>query len=111
MNILIPFKYFTSYIDSMSGLEAENKSLKEKVETLELRVKELEEKNATYVDRQNKAQRKYVQANPEITKERKLAYHYKLKETDPERLKAYRHQAYLNRKARLQDEQKTEQPE
>jgi hypothetical protein len=95
----------------MSDLEVENKALKEKVETLELRVKELEEKNATYVDRQNKAQRKYVEANPEITKERKLAYHYKLKETDPERLKAYRHQAYLNRKARLQDEQKTEQPE
>lgn len=95
----------------MSDLEAENKALKEKVETLEYRVKELEEKNATYVDRQNKAQRKYVKANPEITKERKLAYHYKLKETDPERLKAYRHQAYLNRKARLQDEQKTEQPQ
>lgn len=114
MLCLIPFKYFTSYIDRMSNLEAENKALKEKVETLEYRVKELEEKNATYVDRQNKAQRKYVEANPEITKERKLAYHYKLKETDPERLKAYRHQAYLNRKARLQaqqDEQKTEQPE
>jgi len=99
----------------MSDLEVENKVLKEKVETLELRVKELEEKNASYVDRQNKAQRKYVEANPEITKERKLAYHYKLKETDPERLKAYRHQAYLNRKARLQaqaqkDEQKAEQP-
>jgi hypothetical protein len=96
----------------MSELEVENKALTEKVKTLELRVKELEEKNASYVDRQNKAQRKYVEANPEITKERKLAYHYKLKETDPERLKAYRHQAYLNRKARLQaqhDEQKTEQ--
>jgi len=73
----------------MSGLEAENKSLKEKVETLELRVKELEEKNATYVDRQNKAQRKYVEANPEITKERKLAYHYKLKETDPRLIHYY----------------------
>ena len=98
----------------MSNLELENKALKEKVEKLELQIKELEEKNAIYVDRQNKAQRKYVEANPEITKERKLAYHYKLKETDPERLKAYRHQAYLNRKARLQaqqDEQKTEQPE
>jgi len=95
----------------MSDLEVENKVLKEKVETLELRVKELEEKNAIYVERQNKAQRKYVKANPEITKERKLAYHYKLKETDPERLKAYRHQAYLNRKVRLQtqtEEQKTE---
>ena len=101
----------------MSELEVENKALKEKIETLVQRVKELEEKNASYVDRQNKAQRKYVEANPEITKERKLAYHYKLKETDPERLKAYRHQAYLNRKARLQaqkdeqkDEQKAEQP-
>jgi len=98
----------------MSELEVENKVLKEKIETLEQRIKELEEKNASYVDRQNKAQRKYVEANPEITKERKLAYHYKLKETDPERLKAYRHQAYLNRKARLQaekEEQKNEQPQ
>lgn len=113
MSYLIPFKCVTSYIDSMSELEVENKALKEKIETLEKRVKELEEKNASYVNRQNKAQRKYVEANPEITKERKLAYHYKLKETDPERLKAYRHQAYLNRKARLQaqkDEQKNEQP-
>ena len=113
MRIIIPFKYVTLYIDSMSELEVENKALKEKIETLEQRVKELEEKNASYVDRQNKAQRKYVEANPEITKERKLAYHYKLKETDPERLKAYLHQAYLNRKARLQaqkEEQKTEQP-
>ena len=114
MRIIIPFKYVTLYIDSMSELEVENKALKEKIEILEQRVKELEEKNASYVDRQNKAQRKYVEANPEITKERKLAYHYKLKETDPERLKAYRHQAYLNRKARLQahtDEQKTDQPQ
>ena len=98
----------------MSELEVENKELKEKIETLEKRVKELEEKNASYVARQNKAQRKYVEANPEITKERKLAYHYKLKETDPERLKAYRHQAYLNRTARLQaqkEEQKNEQPQ
>ena len=96
----------------MSELEQENKALKEKIEILEQRVKELEEKNTSYVERQNNAQRKYVQANPEITKERKLAYHYKLKETDPERLKAYRHQAYLNRKARLQaqkDKQNTEQ--
>lgn len=95
----------------MSQLEVENKALKEKIETLEQRVKELEEKNASYVDRQNKAQRKYVDANPEITKERKLAYHYKLKETDPERLKAYRHQAYLNRKARLQAQKEEEKPE
>ena len=96
----------------MSELEVENKTLREKIEILEQRVKELEEKNVSYVDRQNKAQRKYVESNPEITKERKLAYHYKLKETDPERLKAYRHQAYLNRKARLQaqkDEHKIEQ--
>ena len=85
----------------MSELEVENKALKEKIETLEQRVKELEEKNASYVDRQNKAQRKYVEANPEITKERKLAYHYKLKETDPERLKAYRHHTIGN-KGRVQ---------
>ena len=32
----------------MSGLKVKNKALKEKVETLEYRVKELEEKNATY---------------------------------------------------------------
>ena len=34
----------------MSELELENKVLKEKIETLEQRVKELEEKNASYVD-------------------------------------------------------------
>ena len=34
----------------MSKLEVENKALKEKIKTIEKRVKELEEKNASYVD-------------------------------------------------------------
>jgi cell division septum initiation protein DivIVA len=45
----------------MSELEQENKALKEKIEILEQRVKELEEKNTSYVERQNNAQRKYHQ--------------------------------------------------
>jgi hypothetical protein len=86
----------------MSSLELENQSLKQKIQELELVIKGWEDKFASYTEAQHKAQRKYVEANPEITRQRKLAYQKKLSETDPERLAAYRHTAYMNRKARLQ---------
>ena len=86
----------------MSSLELENQLLKQKIQELEVVIKGWEDKFASYTEAQHKAQRKYVEANPELTRQRKLAYQKKLSETDPERLAAYRHQAYLNRKARLQ---------
>lgn len=86
----------------MSSLELENHSLKQKIQELEAVIKGWEDKFASYTEAQHKAQRKYVEANPELTRQRKLAYQKKLSETDPERLMTYRHQAYLNRKARLQ---------
>jgi hypothetical protein len=86
----------------MSSLELENQLLKQKIQELELVIKGWEDKFASYTEAQHKAQRKYVEANPELTRQRKLAYQKKLSETDPERLAAYRHTAYMNRKARLQ---------
>ena len=86
----------------MSSLELENQSLKLKIQELEVVIKGWEDKFASYTEAQHKAQRKYVEANPELTRQRKLAYQKKLSETDPERLAAYRHTAYMNRKARLQ---------
>jgi hypothetical protein len=86
----------------MSSLELENQSLKQKIKELELVIKGWEDKFASYTEAQHKAQRKYVEANPELTRQRKLAYQKKLSETDPERLAAYRHTAYMNRKSRLQ---------
>ena len=86
----------------MSSLELENQSLKLKIQELETVIKGWEDKFASYTEAQHKAQRKYVEANPELTRQRKLAYQKKLSETDPERLAAYRHTAYMNRKARLQ---------
>ena len=86
----------------MSSLELENHSLKQKIQELEVVIKGWEDKFASYTEAQHKAQRKYVEANPELTRQRKLAYQKKLSETDPERLAAYRHTAYMNRKARLQ---------
>jgi len=86
----------------MSSLELENQSLKQKIQELETVIKGWEDKFTSYTEAQHKAQRKYVEANPEITRQRKLAYQKKLSETDPERLAAYRHTAYMNRKARLQ---------
>jgi len=86
----------------MSSFELENQSLKLKIQELEVVIKGWEDKFASYTEAQHKAQRKYVEANPELTRQRKLAYQKKLSETDPERLAAYRHTAYMNRKARLQ---------
>ena len=58
----------------MSELEVENKTLREKIETLEQRVKELEEKNASYVDRQNKARVLNVQRCKRTRLKRLFAY-------------------------------------
>ena len=100
-------------------LELEVKSLKEKIIELELIIKNQNEKYESYVEAQTKsrkkyaeaqhlAQIKYVEANPEITRQRKLAYMVKLKETNPEKIKQYSHTAYLNKKERLKAQKEAE---
>jgi hypothetical protein len=71
----------------------ENKELKKKIN-------ELEDKLKSYTN--NHRHKKYYDNNTEIVKKRAKNYMDKIKETNPEKLKEWRHNAYLNRKAKLQ---------
>ena len=73
--------------------------LKLEIEELKNRNNELEEKLKLYTNpTRNK---KYYEKNSDIVKEKAKNYMEKIKETNPDKLKKWRHQAYLNRKAKL----------
>ena len=73
--------------------------LKLEIEKLKNKNNELEEKLKSYTNpTRNK---KYYEKNSDIVKEKAKNYMEKIKETNPEKLKEWRHQAYLNRKAKL----------
>ena len=73
--------------------------LKLEIEELKNKNNELEEKLKSYTNPiRNK---KYYEKNSDIVKEKAKNYMEKIKETNPEKLKEWRHQAYLNRKAKL----------
>ena len=80
-------------------MEEEINKLKLEIEELKNRNNELEEKLKSYTNpTRNK---KYYEKNSELVKEKAKKYMEKIKETNPEKLKEWRHQAYLNRKAKL----------
>jgi len=69
------------------------------IEELKNKNNELEEKLKSYTNpTRNK---KYYEKNSDIVKEKAKIYMEKIKETNPEKLKEWRHQAYLNRKVKL----------
>jgi len=73
--------------------------LKLEIEELKNKNNELEEKLKSYTNpTRNK---KYYEKNSDIVKEKAKNYMEKIKETNPEKLKEWRHTAYLNRKAKL----------
>ena len=72
--------------------------LKEEIETLKIKNTELEEKLKTYTS--NHRHKKYYDNNAEVVIQRAKKYMDKIKETNPEKLKEWRHQAYLNHKAK-----------
>ena len=77
--------------------------LKLQIEELKNKNNELEEKLKSYTNpTRNK---KYYEKNSELVKEKAKNYMEKIKETNPEKLKEWRHQAYLNRKAKLKAQQ------
>ena len=77
--------------------------LKLEIEELKNRNNELEEKLKLYTNpTRNK---KYYEKNNDIVKEKAKNYMEKIKETNPEKLKEWRHQAYLNRKAKLKEKE------
>ena len=80
-------------------MEEELNKLKLEIEELKNKNNELEEKLKLYTNpTRNK---KYYKKNSNIVKEKAKNYMEKIKETNPEKLKEWRHQAYLNRKAKL----------
>ena len=60
---------------------------------------ELEEKLKLYTNPERN--KKYYEKNSNVVKEKAKTYMEKMKETNPEKLKEWRHTAYLNRKAKL----------
>ena len=76
--------------------------LKLKIEELKKKNIELEEKLKSYTNPERN--KKYYEKNSYIVKEKAKNYMEKIKETNPEKLKEWRHQAYLNRKAKLKSQ-------
>jgi uncharacterized protein (DUF2344 family) len=79
---------------------------KEDIIKLKLEIQELkninqllEEKLKSYTN--NHRHKKYYDNNTEIVKERAKQYMIKIKETNPEKLKEWQHNAYLKRKEKL----------
>ena len=84
-------------------MNEEVSKLKLEIEILKNKNNELEEKLKSYTNPiRNK---KYYEKNSEIVKEKAKTYMEKIKETNPDKLKEWRHQAYLNRKAKLKAQQ------
>jgi hypothetical protein len=81
--------------------ESKEEIIKLKLEIEELKNKNqlLEEKLKSYTN--NPRHKKYYDNNSEIVKERAKQYMNKIKESNPEKLKEWRHNAYLKRKEKL----------
>ena len=61
---------------------------------------ELEEKIKTYTNTER--HKKYYENNSEKVKEKAKSYMERMKTENPEKLKEWRHTAYMNRKAKLE---------
>jgi hypothetical protein len=77
-------------------MNIELNQLKIEIENLKLKNKELEDKLKSYTN--NNRHKKYYEKNSDVVKERAKNYMDKIKETNPEKLKEWRHNAYLKRK-------------
>ena len=79
----------------MELLIRENELLKNKVNELEERIKKYTNSDA---------HKKYYEDHKDEVKKQGKAYLEKLKQENPDKLKEYRHTAYLNRKNKLKKE-------
>ena len=68
-------------------------------EELLIKNKELEEKLKSYTN--NNRHKKYYENNSNTVKERAKKYMEKIKETNPEKIKEWSRNAYLNKKLKL----------
>ncbi len=86
-------------------MDEEINKLKHEINELKNKNIELEEKLKSYTN--PKRNKKYYEKNSDVVKENAKNYIEKIKETNPEKLKEWRHQAYLNRKAKLKVKEET----
>jgi FtsZ-binding cell division protein ZapB len=85
--------------------ESKEDIIKLKLEIQELKNKNqlLEEKLNSYTN--NHRHKKYYDNNSEIVKERAKQYMNKIKESNPEKLREWRHNAYIKRKEKIVNNQ------
>lgn len=89
--------------------ETELGLLRKENEALKQQNKELQERLSAYTN--SDSHKRYYESHSTEVKEKAKIYLGKLKETNPEKLKEYRHTAYLNRKAKLQEQKNKEENE
>jgi cell division septum initiation protein DivIVA len=89
--------------------ETELELLRKENEALKQQNKELQERLSAYTN--SNSHKRYYESHSTEVKEKAKVYLGKLKETNPEKLKEYRHTAYLNRKAKLQEQKNKEENE
>ena len=86
----------------MMNMENENILLKQKIESLEKHVVELEEHLKKYTN--STRHLKYYENNSDKVKERTRNYVDKLKNENPEKLKEWRRTYYLKRKEKMKEQ-------
>ena len=86
-------------------MENENILLKQKIESLEKHVVELEEHLKKYTN--STRHLKYYENNSDKVKERTRNYVDKLKNENPEKLKEWRRTYYLKKKEKLKEQEQT----
>jgi len=86
--------------------ETELGLLRKENEVLKQQNKELQERLSAYTN--SDSHKRYYESHSSEVKEKAKVYLGKLKDTNPEKLKEYRHTAYLNRKAKLQEQKNKE---
>ena len=89
--------------------ETELGLLRKENEVLKQQNKELLERLSAYTN--SDSHKRYYESHSSEVKEKAKVYLGKLKDTNPEKLKEYRHTAYLNRKAKLQEQKNKEENE
>ena len=89
--------------------ETELELLRKENEALKHQNKELQERLSSYTN--SDSHKRYYESHSSEVKEKAKVYLGKLKDTNPDKLKEYRHTAYLNRKAKLQEQKNKEENE
>ena len=84
------------------NIDEENNLLKQKIESLEKHVVELEEHLKKYTN--STRHLKYYENNSDKVKERTRNYVDKLKNENPEKLKEWRRTYYLKRKEKIKEQ-------